>query len=161
MRKAVFAGSFDPCTLGHVDLIERGARLFDELVVAVGENPRKHGWLALEDRMTILRDVTSGLANVEVASFRGLMVDFARDAGAGYLLRGSRTPGDFEFELQMGLTNRMLDPTLDVVLLLPDRDHATLSSTLVREVAINGGDVSGFVPAAALAAIRSRCRSSD
>lgn len=161
MRKAVFAGSFDPCTLGHVDLVERGARLFDELVVAVGENPRKRGWLPLEDRLSILADVTAALPNVEVASFRGLMVDFARHVGAGYLLRGSRTPGDFEFELQMGLTNRMLDPALDVVLLLPDREHATLSSTLVREVAINGGDVSGFVPAAALSAIRSRCRSSD
>lgn len=156
MRRAVFAGSFDPCTLGHVDLIRRGAELFDELVVAVGENPRKQGWLPLDERLDALRSVTDDLPTVSVDSFRGLMVDYAERVQAGYLLRGVRTTSDFEFELQMGLTNRMLDPTLEVVLLLPAREYATLSSTLVREIAVNGGDVRRFVPEPVAAAIRRR-----
>lgn len=145
MRKALYPGSFDPVTRGHLDLIARGAALFGRLVVAVADNPRKKPAFTVEERVAMLRRHTRKLRNVEVASFAGLAVDFAEGRGLGVILRGARTTSDFEFEYQMALTNRSLAPAVETVFLMPSEEFAFLSSSLIKEVVASGGDASRWV----------------
>ncbi len=152
MTSAVYPGSFDPITFGHLDVIERAATLFERLTVGVLVNPRKQPLLDLEERIAVIRDVAAdaGLpASVEVAGFDGLTVDFARRIGAQFIVRGLRAVSDFESELQMAHTNRKLAPDVDTLFLMTSLEHAYLSSSLVKEIAAFGGDVSQMVPPAA------------
>lgn len=146
MKRVIYPGTFDPITNGHLDLIERAADMFDEVIVAVAESPSKNTMFTLEERVSFVKDVTAHLDNVTAQGFSGLMVDFARDVNANVLIRGLRTTVDFEYEF--GLTNmyRRLLPGLESVFLTPAEEYAFISSTIVREVAIHGGDVSAFVP---------------
>ncbi len=152
MNVAVYPGSFDPITLGHLDVVRRAAAVFDRLVVAVLENPSKSPLLAAEERLAAIREALdeAGLDAVEVDAFRGLTVDFCRRRGARFLVRGLRGAGDLEGEMQLALNNRQLAPEIDTVFFLTSHEHAFVSSTLVREISRFGGDVSGMVPAAAL-----------
>jgi pantetheine-phosphate adenylyltransferase len=144
--RALYPGSFDPLTLGHLDLIERGSRLFGGLVVAVLRNPAKQPALPLERRLEQIRTATAHLAGVEVASFDGLTVAFARSCGAAVILRGLRALSDFEFELQIAHTNKSLAPDLETLFLATAVPHSFLSSSVVKEVARFGGDVAHLVP---------------
>jgi pantetheine-phosphate adenylyltransferase len=154
MTTALYPGSFDPITLGHLDVIGRAAGLFDRLVVGVLVNPRKTPLLSVEERMSVIGEAFAEMPEaagqqLDVASFDGLTVDFARRIGAGFIVRGLRAVSDFESELQMAHTNRKLAPEVDTVFLMTALEHAYLSSTLVREIASFGGDISRMVPAAA------------
>ncbi|KGK10125.1 pantetheine-phosphate adenylyltransferase [Vibrio navarrensis] len=146
ISRVVYPGTFDPITNGHLDLVERAAKMFDEVIIAVAASPSKNTMFTLDERVDFARQVTSHLDNVTAQGFTGLMVDFARDVDANVLIRGLRTTVDFEYEF--GLTNmyRRLLPGLESVFLTPSEEHAFISSTIVREVAIHGGDVSQFVP---------------
>jgi pantetheine-phosphate adenylyltransferase len=144
--RALYPGSFDPLTLGHLDLIERSVVLFDGLVVAVLQNPSKTPTFPLEQRLHQIREATTHLQGVEVRSFDGLTVDVARDSGAGVILRGLRALSDFEFELQLAHTNKTLAPHLETLFLATAAHHSFLSSSVVKEVARFGGDVSHMVP---------------
>ena len=144
--RALYPGSFDPLTLGHLDLIERGSRLFDGLVVAVLRNPAKQPAFPLERRLEQIRIATAHLPGVEVASFDGLTVAFARSCGAAVILRGLRALSDFEFELQIAHTNKSLAPDLETLFLATAVPHSFLSSSVVKEVARFGGDVAHLVP---------------
>jgi pantetheine-phosphate adenylyltransferase len=147
ISRVIYPGTFDPVTNGHLDLIERTATMFDEVIVAVAESPSKNTMFSLEERVTFTQEVTKHLDNVTSQGFSGLMVDFARGEQANVLIRGLRTTVDFEYEF--GLTNmyRRLLPGLESVFLTPAEEHAFISSTIVREVAIHGGNVEQFVPA--------------
>jgi pantetheine-phosphate adenylyltransferase len=146
VRRALYPGSFDPVTLGHLDLVARGASLFDRLVVAVADNPRKKAVFSVEERVAMIRRHVKRMKHVEVTSFSGLAVEFARGAGLDVLLRGLRTPSDFEFEYQMALTNRSLAGDVETVFMMPSSEFAFLSSTLIKEVVGAGGDASRWVP---------------
>ena len=161
MTSALYPGSFDPITLGHLDVIARAAGLFDRLVVGVLVNPRKQPLFELEERLTIIREaLAEGTgppgANVEVAGFDGLTVDFAQRIGAGFIVRGLRAVSDFESELQMAHTNRKLAPAVDTLFLMTSLEHAYLSSTLVKEIASFGGDVARMVPPAVVRRLEAR-----
>ncbi len=144
--KALYPGSFDPLTLGHLDLIERAERLFGSLVVAVLQNPSKQASFPLEQRLDQIRQATSHLERVEVSSFDGLTVDFARSCGSVVILRGLRAMSDFEFELQIAHTNRSLAAEVETLFLVTAAHHSFLSSSVVKEVARFGGDVRHMVP---------------
>jgi len=143
---ALYPGTFDPVTLGHLDIARRGAALFERVVIAVGARVDKRTILPPARRVALWREVVSDLPNVEVEPFEGLVVDFARAKGAAVLLRGLRNPSDYEYENQMALTNRRLAPGIETVLLVAHPDHAFLSSTLIREILHAGGSVDAFVP---------------
>lgn len=145
-RTALFPGTFDPFTNGHLDLAERAARMFPRVVVAVALSPKKGTLFTLEERVELVRGATAALANVEVIGFDGLVVDCARRAGAQVMCRGIRAVSDFEFEFQMGLMNRRLSPDLEVVFLMPSARYTFLNSTLVKEIARLGGDIAGLLP---------------
>lgn len=147
MRKAIYAGSFDPVTLGHMDIIERAAKLFDRLVVAVLENPNKKSLFTVDERKQQLQMVTAHIENVEIASFQGLLVDFAKEIGADTLVRGLRDTTDFTAEYQRYLVNRRLGRDLETIFLAADEAHICLSSTNVKEAAIFGGEIDFMVPA--------------
>jgi pantetheine-phosphate adenylyltransferase len=144
--RALYPGSFDPLTLGHLDLMERAVVLFDGLVVAVLQNPSKTPAFSLEERLEQIQQATAHLAGVEVRSFDGLTVDMARSCGAGVILRGLRAMSDFEFELQLAHTNKSLAPRVETIFLATAVHHSFLSSSVVKEVARFGGDVSRMVP---------------
>lgn len=146
MLKAVYAGSFDPVTLGHLDIIERAARIADELVVAILENPNKTYLFTSEERKYHLELVTKHLSNVEIASFQGLLIDFANSIHANVAIRGLRNTLDFTSEFQMHLINRQLDTKMETIFLAADEDHLALSSTNVKEVATFGGNIDFMVP---------------
>jgi pantetheine-phosphate adenylyltransferase len=143
---AIYPGSFDPPTNGHLDLVERGSKIFDELVVAILRNPEKDPLFSLGERRRMLEDLTSGFKNVQVDTFDGLMVDYAIRVGATAVLRGIRALSDYEYELQMALMNRKLQPELETVFMMPAEQYSYLSSRLVREVARLGGAIDGLVP---------------
>lgn len=154
-RIAVFPGSFDPMTNAHLDVARRAAALFDRLVVGVLNNPRKAPLFSVEERIAQIEAAVAEFgANVEVAGFDGLTVDFARRHGAGFVVRGLRAVSDFEAELQMAHTNRKLAASVDTVFLMSALEYGYLSSTLAKEVAQFGGDVSGMVPGPVAAALR-------
>lgn len=142
----IYPGSFDPVTLGHLDIIERSSRMFDRLIVGVLYNKSKKALFSSEERVKMIRSVTGHLCNVEVVAFEGLSVDFARSVGARVLVRGLRAVTDFEYELQMAQTNRVLEPEVDTTFLITSLEYAYLSSTVVKEVAAFGGDIHKFVP---------------
>ncbi len=145
-RVAIYPGSFDPITYGHLDLIERAARQFEELAVAVLEHDSKEGAFPLSERLAMIRESVSHLDNVRVASFDGLLVDFARQEDARLILRGIRAVSDYEYELQMALMNRKLEPDIETVFMLPSETYSYLSSRLVKEVCRHGGRIDEFVP---------------
>ena len=144
--KALYPGSFDPLTLGHLDVIERGAHLFDGLVVAVLQNPSKNPCFSVEQRIEQIRSATAHLHQIEVAAFDGLTVEFAERCGAGVILRGLRALSDFEYELQIAHTNKSLAPELETLFLATATAHSFLSSSVVKEVARFGGPVGHMVP---------------
>ncbi len=143
---AIYPGSFDPVTNGHLDLIERGEKMFDLLIVAVLQNSEKQPLFTIPERVEMLREVTKRWAAVEIAVFEGLLVDYARKRGAAVILRGIRAVSDYEYELQMALMNRKLEPRLETVFMLPGETYSYLSSKLVREIAQHGGPLDGLVP---------------
>ena len=147
MRIAVCPGSFDPVTYGHLDIIRRSALLFDKVVVVVMTNASKAPMFTKEERMDLLRRVTSGLSNVEVDSYGGLLAEYTRTRGADVIVKGLRALSDFEYEFQMALTNRKLYPNAETVFLTTTAEQMYLSSSLVKQVDELGGDISGFVPA--------------
>ena len=153
---AVYPGSFDPVTNGHLDIIERGARIFDRVVVAILKNPEKEPMFSLEERRDLLARSVSGMERVEVDSFQGLLVDYARRRRARVIVRGLRAVSDFEYEFQMALMNRRLDAEIETVFMVPREDYAYVSSGLVKEVAGLDGDISGLVPDAVERALRDR-----
>lgn len=142
----VYPGTFDPITLGHVDLIARAAAHFDQVIVGLGQNQLKQPLLSLEQRLDLVRQVVQDWSNVEVRSFEGLVVDFAQACGAKLILRGFRTAADIDFEQQMAVMNRMMRPSIETVFMPADSQYASISSSLVREIVRNGGDSSLFVP---------------
>ena len=146
MATAVYPGSFDPVTKGHLDIIERAASLVDELVVAVLKNNAKTPLFSEEERVKMIKDVTGHIPNVRVESFSGLSVEFAKQCGAKFIVRGLRAVTDFEYELQMAQTNRSLCPEVDTLFFATDLNYAYISSTITKEVGSCGGDISGFVP---------------
>ena len=143
---ALYPGSFDPPTNGHLDLIERGSKIFDQLVVAILRNPDKAPLFSLSERVIMLEALTEGFKNVQVDTFDGLTVDYAAKVNAGVVLRGIRAISDYEYELQMALMNRKLQPDLETVFMMPAEQYSYLSSRLVREVAQLGGSVKDLVP---------------
>ena len=143
---AIYPGSFDPLTNGHVDLIDRGSKIFDELIVAILRNPEKDPLFSLDERLEMLQAMTLHRKNVRVDSFEGLMVDYAMRVNASAVLRGIRAISDYEYELQMALMNRKLEPRLETVFMMPAEAYSYLSSRLVREIATLGGSVKGLVP---------------
>ena len=144
--KAIYPGTFDPPTNGHVDLIQRGAKLFGRLTVAVLNNPGKDPLFTVAERVEMLQEAIGALDNVSVATFDGLMVDFARQRGATAVLRGIRAISDYEYELQMALMNRRLRPGIETVFMMANEAYSFISSRLVKEVFSLGGDISGLVP---------------
>ncbi len=158
MNVAVYPGSFDPITNGHLDVMRRAARVFDRVVVAVLGNPRKTPLLPTEVRVEVIRQaiaVDPELGQrVEVRTFDGLTVEFCREVGAGHLVRGLRAIADFESELQLAHNNHLLAPEVDTVFFMTSLEHSYISSSLVKEIALFGGDVSAMVPAAAVASMR-------
>jgi pantetheine-phosphate adenylyltransferase len=143
---AIYPGSFDPPTNGHLDLIERGAKIFEELVVAILRNSEKSPMFSLAERLEMLRELTAHLKNVRIDTFDGLTVEYAKSIDATCILRGIRAISDYEYELQMALMNRKLEPTLETVFMMPADKYSYVSSRLVREVAHAGGPVKGLVP---------------
>ncbi len=154
MNRVLYPGTFDPITKGHADLVERASRLFDQVIIAVAASPKKNPLFPLEQRVELARQVTSHLPNVEVVGFSTLLAHFAKEQNANILLRGLRAVSDFEYEFQMASMNRHLIPEVETLFLTPAEQHSFISSSLVREIARLGGDVSGFVPASVLEALR-------
>ncbi len=146
MPYAIVPGSFDPVTNGHLDIIERASRTFDHVTVAVVVNRAKSPMFTIQERVEMLREVCAHLSNVDVDSFDGLLVDYARSHGAGIIVRGLRAVSDFEYELQMALTNRRLLPDIETVFMMTGAEYSYLSSNIVREIALLGGSVEGLVP---------------
>jgi pantetheine-phosphate adenylyltransferase len=146
MRRAIYPGSFDPVTNGHLDIIERARKLFDEVIVAVAHNDAKAPLFTLEERLDLLRSTMGKIDNVRVDSFDGLLVEFARTREAIAVIRGLRAISDFEFEFQMALMNRKLEARVETIFLMPTEEYTYLSSRIVKEIARLGGDVSKFVP---------------
>ena len=156
MRRAIYPGSFDPVTNGHLDVIERARKLFDEVIVAVADNDEKQPLFSLKDRLNLLSDTAGKIDNVRIAEFKGLLVDFARQEEAGAVIRGLRAVSDFEFEFQMALMNRKLDGAVETIFLMPKEEYTYLSSRIVKEIARLGGDVSRFVPACVVKALKTK-----
>lgn len=143
---AVYAGTFDPITLGHVDLVERALNIFDQIVVAIAASPNKKPLFSLEERVALSKTILSTYHQVDVIGFEGLLLDFVKAHGANVLLRGLRTVTDFDYEFQLASMNRYLNPAIESMFLMPAENFMYISSSLVREVASLGGDVTGFVP---------------
>lgn len=157
MHIAVYPGSFDPVTLGHLDLIERGSRLFDRLMVGVAANPSKECLFSLGERVEMLKEVTSHLDNVVVQEFDGLLVDYVRSVDSHVVVRGLRAIQDFEYELNMTLTNRQLAPDIETFFLMPNLQYTYLRASLVKNVASLGGDLRAFVPGPVIGRLIDRC----
>jgi pantetheine-phosphate adenylyltransferase len=156
--RALYPGTFDPPTNGHVDLIQRGSKLFDHLTVAILVNPVKNPLFTVEERVEMLEEVTGSLGNVSVATFDGLMVAFARKVGASAVLRGIRAISDYEHEFQMALMNRRLEPDVETVFLQPAGRYSFVSSRMVKEVFSFGGEISGLVPPNVVKKLRARIK---
>lgn len=154
--KALYPGTFDPPTNGHVDLIQRGSKLFEHLTVAILINPVKNPLFTVEERVEMLKEATASLPNVSIATFDGLMVEFARKQGASAVLRGIRAISDYEYEFQMALMNRRLAPEIETVFLQPAGRYSFISSRMLKEVFSFGGDVTGLVPPNVLKRLRER-----
>ena len=145
MKTAIYPGSFDPVTLGHYDIIERSSKIFDKLIVGVLNNSAKSPLFSVEERVNMLKDVTSHFPNVEVQSFAGLLIDFVRSNDANVIVRGLRAITDLEYELQLAQMNRVIAPEIDTLFLTTNLKYAYLSSSMAKEVAMYGGDISSFL----------------
>ena len=156
MRRAIYPGSFDPVTNGHVDVVERARKLFDEVIVAVAHNDEKQPLFPLPERLDLLQQTVGKMENVRIAQFHGLLVDFAAAQQASAVIRGLRAVSDFEFEFQMALMNRKLESSVETIFLMPKEEYTYLSSRLVKEIARLGGDVSKFVPDLVAKALRKK-----
>lgn len=156
MKRAIYAGSFDPVTNGHLDVLRRAAKVFDEVIVAIAYNSEKRGLFTVDERLTLLREATSDIPHVRVVHFGGLLVEFAKQEGACVIVRGLRAVSDFEFEFQMALMNRRLEPALETFFLMPKEEYSYVSSRLVKEVASLGGDVTAFVPGCVVTGLRAK-----
>jgi pantetheine-phosphate adenylyltransferase len=156
MRRAVYPGSFDPITNGHLDVLQRAAGIFDELVVAVAKDNAKQSLFTVEERVEMLRAATEHLPNLRVLPFEGLLVDFARSQKAIALVRGLRAVSDFEFEFQLALMNRKLEPNLETLFLMPREELTYISSRLVKEISRLGGNVNQFVPPHVVVALKQK-----
>ena len=146
MKRAVYPGSFDPLTLGHLDIIRRSAGIVDELVVSVLHNSAKNSLFSTDERVSMIKEVTKDIPNVKVTAFDGLLVDYVREIDASLIIRGLRAVTDFEYELQLTQTNHILNPQVETIFLTTNLQYSYLSSTIVREIASYGGDISQFVP---------------
>jgi pantetheine-phosphate adenylyltransferase len=153
---ALYPGTFDPVTLGHIDIISRAAGLFDKLVVAVAENPEKQSLFTVDERVALLEKSIGDIEKAAVTSFSGLTARFAKSIGARAIIRGIRAVSDFEFEFQMALMNRKIEPDVETVYLMPTDKYCYISSSLVRDIARRGGEISCFVPPAVQAALKER-----
>jgi len=145
-NKAVYPGSFDPITNGHVDIIHRGMEIFDHILIAILENPKKESLFSTKERIDMIKDLFAGQENIEVKSFHGLLVEFARENNAKMIIRGLRAISDFEYEFQMALMNRKLDPEIETFFMMPNVNYSFLSSKMVKEVCMLGGRLEGLVP---------------
>lgn len=146
MKIAIYPGSFDPMTYGHLDIIERSSKMVDKLYVSVLINSAKNALFSIDERVSMIKEMTGHLPNVEVTSFEGLLVDYAKQMNASIIVRGLRAVTDFEYELQIAQTNRIVNPDVDTIFLTTSLEYSYLSSTIVKEVASYGGDISKFVP---------------
>lgn len=156
MKKIIYPGTFDPITNGHLDIITRASNMFDQIIIGVAASPSKKTLFSLEERVKLVEESTAHLSNVSTAGFSGLLVDFAREQEANVLVRGLRTTVDFEYEFGLTSMYRKLLPGVESVFLTPAEEYAFLSSTIVREVAIHGGDVEQFVPKCVYTAIKTK-----
>jgi len=159
--KALYPGTFDPPTNGHLDLIQRGSKLFDHLLVAVLVNPVKNPLFTVQERVDMLKEVTAGLPNISVSTFNGLMVDYARQEGCSAVMRGIRAISDYEYEFQMALMNRRLAPDVETVFLQPAGRYSYVSSRMLKEVSSLGGDVTGLLPPSVLKRVRARIKNGN
>jgi pantetheine-phosphate adenylyltransferase len=157
-RIGVYPGSFDPPTLGHLDMIERAARMFDKLIVAVAKNSEKSSMFTADERKEMLRDITGHIKNITIDHFTGLTVDFAHSKGSFTLIRGLRAISDFEYELTMASTNRKMRPEVDTIILMPNENFMFISSRLVKEIAQLGGDVSPFLPKSVISKLHAKLK---
>ncbi len=157
-RRAIYPGSFDPVTNGHLDVIERARKLFDEVIVAVAYNDQKHPLFSLEERLDLLKGALGKIKKVEIAPLDGLLVNFAIARKATAVIRGLRAISDFEFEFQMALMNRKLDSTVETIFLMPKEEYTYLSSRIVKEIARLGGDITDFVPARVAKALATKLK---
>jgi pantetheine-phosphate adenylyltransferase len=155
-RIAVYPGTFDPITNGHIDLAQRASPLFERLIVGIAESPSKAPGMGLDERIALAREALAGISNIEVRGFSSLLAAFVEEVGAGVILRGLRAVSDFEYEFQLASMNRHLIPRAETLFLTPSEQYSFISSSLVREIARLGGDVSGFVHPAVLRALRTR-----
>lgn len=146
MKMAVYPGTFDPITNGHIDMIKRSLRIFDKVIIAVAPNPKKIPLFDIKDRIFMIEEATKGMKNIEIEAFEGLLVDYIRQKGAIAIIRGLRAVSDFEYEFQMALMNRKLSDTIETVFLMPSEEYSYLTSSLIKEVASYGGEVKDLVP---------------
>ncbi len=156
--RCVYPGSFDPITNGHLDVIHRAASLFEEVIVAVANNDQKQPLFTVEERLALIREVVAPLSNVSFMGFDGLLVNFVRSQNAQVVVRGLRAVSDFEFEFQMGLMNRKLDPKVETIFLMPKEEYSYLSSRIIKEIGRLGGALENFVPAPVVGALQEKLR---
>ncbi|WP_294354584.1 pantetheine-phosphate adenylyltransferase [uncultured Clostridium sp.] len=156
MKVAVYPGSFDPITLGHLDVITRGAKVFDKVIVGVLVNSDKNGLFDLDERVELIKSVTSDLKNVEVVSFNGLLIDFMKQCEANVILKGLRALSDFEYEFQMALMNNKLEPEIETLFMMTSAQYSYLSSSAVKQVAKFGGNLDGLVPSEIIPIVREK-----
>ena len=146
MRRAVYPGTFDPVTYGHLDVIKRGSKIFDELVVAVGHNPLKDPLFTINERIDMISKNTKNVSNIKVDCFKGMLIDYMKEMQTNVILRGIRTVSDFEYEFQRALTNRVLKTDIETVFVMTSQEYSFLNSSLIKEAVSLGGDISKFVP---------------
>ena len=158
VRTAIYPGTFDPVTYGHIDLIKRASKIFDKVIVAVAHNKSKGVFFSVEERVAMLRDAVKGIPNIIIDDFNSLVVEYAKKRGSSVMIRGLRMISDFEYEFQMALTNRKLAGDIETIFMMPHEDYSYVSSKLIKEAAALGADVSEFIPRKAAAALKEKMK---